>query len=116
MPDAEVRLFQVALVLAAATMPLHRYDLAIFLPLLGTAWALGSTWRAATLFVLVLLHGYSWTVGWYAHRIFDFSLGFQAIASDVASMLAAVELAFLLVCWQRDRRAAPAFVVPETSV
>ncbi|MCU0725502.1 MAG: DUF2029 domain-containing protein [Planctomycetes bacterium] len=104
----DVRALQIALVAAAALMPVHRYDLAVHLLLLATAWALGPAARGIGLFALVAAQGASY---WVALRLVRPGAGrtgswdtYMSVASDIATAFVAAELIFLLVLWFADRR------------
>ncbi|MBL8748439.1 MAG: DUF2029 domain-containing protein [Planctomycetes bacterium] len=104
LPHVEERWMQLALVATGVFMPIHRYDLAIHVPLVASLWALVGRTRAAVMFVLVLLHGGASTVCWHIEArtgiACDYHLG--------AAVLAVFELVLLGVFWHRDsvRRSA----------
>lgn len=98
LPHAEIRLFQIVLAITAVAVPVHRYDLAIHLPLVATAWALGSGWRGACLFFLVMVHGWATWICWHV----DTALGLELDYHVIAGYVAAAELVLLAVWWRRD--------------
>jgi hypothetical protein len=105
-PGADLRLFQIALVLTAVAMPVHRYDLAIHALVLATAWALGPAWRGVLIALLVLAHGATW---WFASHVMaarETGLWKEAwdAASDVAAYVSVTQLALLAAYWWTDRR------------
>ncbi len=108
LPHAEQRWMQVALVVTGIFMPIHRYDLAIHVPLVASLWALTKPARAATMFALVLLHGGASTVCWHVEAR-------TGIACDYhrgAAVVAALELLLVSVFWHRDSVRRSAGVLP----
>lgn len=98
LPHAEIRLFQIAIVCVGALMPVHRYDLAIQLPLVATAWALGTAWRRGLLFALVFAHGGASWAAWHLQHWFLITVDYHELAAE----LSVVELIALTIWWCGD--------------
>lgn len=102
-PHADIRLLQVALVVTGAVMPIHRYDLAIHVPLVATVWALGSSWRAIAVFACVMLHAGASSICWHLGAAAGIAVDYHAFAATVA----ALELALVIIFWHVDTTQSP---------
>lgn len=108
LPYGDIRLLQVALVVTGAVMPVHRYDLVIHVPLVATAWALGSPWRGAAVFACVMVHAGASSICWHFGTMVGVDLDYHAFAATVA----ALELALVILFWHLDTTQGPVAAAP----
>ena len=105
-PTVDLRALQIVLVLTALTIPIHRYDLAIYSLLLATAWVLGSTGRALLLLGLVVAQGSvaRVTIWWMKPGVNSTWVEWMDAAAQLAAIGAVVQFVLLVAWWRRDRR------------
>lgn len=101
-----LRDLQVLCALTAAMMPLHRYDSAVYLPVVASLVILPSRWQRLILAGAILLHGRTWFVfTGFLMPGSDFWRG-AGYASVATALIAGLVVVLLAVFHRQDTRSA----------